>query len=159
MIIIGFACVGKTYLANKNKNVIDFQSTPYHYKISENVDSEKIKGGEHNFDINEKWPQNFVNEMLKLDKQKKIVLVSFRQNIIDILNELNVNYLIVLPEKKQKLEYIERAKKRNNTKDFVKGFEERFDKWIDVLNKQDKEKIILRSGEFLEDVLKRKNII
>ena len=155
MIIAGFPCIGKTTMAKTFKNVLDLSSTKFHYLIESNSINEQLKGNENSLIVNPNWPQNYINEILKMHKKYEIVFILARDYILEELNKLKVNYIIALPEEGLKQEYILRAQDRRNTDDFIKGFELRYDKWRNMMISQPVEKIYLKKGEFIENTLKR----
>ena len=160
MIIAGFPCIGKSTMAKKYDNVLDLSSTKFHYLIDEESLTESLKGREKSvLQKNPQWPQNYIDEILKVKDDFKIVFVLARDYILQRLNELNINYFVALPQEGQKEEYLKRASIRGNAEEFLKIFDERYEEWRTLLLSQPVEKIYLKQGEYIEDALKRNELI
>lgn len=158
MIIAGFPCIGKTTLANKSKDVLDLSSTKFHFLIEEGLINEQLKGSESTLKVNPNWPQNYINEIMNVQNQYKIIFILARDYILEELNKIKIPYCVAVPEEGLKQEYIIRAKNRGNNENFVEGFQLRYDKWRNLLISQPVEKIYLQQGEYIEDALKRLKI-
>ena len=77
---------------------------------------------------------------------------------LEIMNERGIKYYLIYPERKLKEEYKKRAISRGSNTDFTEGFFYRWDKHIDDCeNNTCPNKIILKSNEYLSDVLDRIN--
>ena len=155
MVIAGFPCIGKTTMAEKYDNVLDLSSTKFHYLIPDNIKNEALKGNESKLKIHPSWPQNYIDEIITVKDKYDVVFVLARDYILEEMNKLNIPYLIAVPEENLKQEYIIRAVLRGNTKNFVLGFDARYDKWRNMMLSQPVEKIYLKKGEFIEDALNR----
>jgi len=157
MIIVGFPCIGKTTVAKKYNNIIDLESTQYHYLTSGTV--EEFKGKEYLLKINPEWPDNYIREIIASNKKYDIVFVLSRDYIIEIMLSKKIDFIVALPSKGQKEIYINRAKKRGNNKDFIEGFKKRYSIWRQKLLDLKANKIILNKEEFIEDYLIKNNIV
>ena len=155
MIIVGFPCIGKTTMAKNSDSVLDLSSTRFHYLIEEDLIDEQLKGNENNLIVNPNWPQNYMDEILKMSNKYEIIFIHARNYILEELNKLNIDYFVAVPEEGMKEEYILRARLRGNNKDFINGFELRYDKWRNMMISQPVGKIYLKKGEYIEDTLKR----
>jgi len=82
IIISAFAGLGKTTLGNKYSNVIDLESTNYHWifdiKERTTLNSEELKGIKQR-QLNPEWPSNYIRAIQKY------------QN--DVLDEIIMNNL------------------------------------------------------------------
>ena len=159
MIIAGFPCIGKTTMAKNFDNVMDLSSTKFHYIIKDEEISEQLKGNEDNLIVNPQWPQNYIDELLKIRDNYDIIFILARDYILEKLNNLKIEYVIAIPEEGLKEEYILRAKARGNNEDFIRGFDLRYDKWRNMMISQPVKKLYLKKGEFIETALKRLNYL
>lgn len=155
MIIAGFPCIGKTTMAKKYANVLDLSSTKFHYLIEDVLINETLKGMECNLKLNPDWPQNYLEEILKVQKKYDIVFILANDYILHKMNNLGIQYLIAVPEENLKQEYLDRARIRGNIESFVLGFDARYDKWRNMMMSQPVEKVYLKKGEYIEDTLIR----
>jgi len=73
----------------------------------------------------------------------------------------NIHYDIVYPEIDSKQDYISRMKKRGNNIEFINNMQENFEKYCFACANDEfaDEKIKLKKGEFLEDVIKKLKIL
>lgn len=160
MIIAAFACTGKTTIAKNNKNYIDLESSDYKWIFDEsikNIDKEKRKGAPGRT-LNPEWPYNYINKIKELKDVYEYVLIVPDTEVLMHLDFDEINYLVVVPEKDNKKEYIERAKRRENHQVFIDFIDRFYEVLIEVLYVSvDNERIIiLEKGKYLEDI---KNIL
>ena len=158
MIVAGFPCVGKTTMGKKYNNVIDLSSTKFHYIVEKNEINEKLKGKEKEHQVNHEWPQNYIDEIVRIKNDYDLIFVCDRVEILSLMLEQNIDFFIAMPYKSLKYDYIERAKQRGNNETFLKIFEEKFDIWWRGMNSLPVRKIYLEKGEYVEDALVRLNL-
>ena len=158
MIIAGFPCIGKTTMAAKHNKVLDLSSTPFHYIVDLEQINEGLKGKENSLPLNPNWPQNYIDEIIRVKDLYDVVFILARDYILDELNKLKITYIVAVPEVDLKDEYISRAVNRGNDQSFIQGFQLRYNKWRDMMIGQPVKKIYLKKGEFIEDTLKRLNL-
>lgn len=154
MIISGFPGIGKTELAKKYENVIDLDGMPYIYELTleqEKISYEKLKGTFKEKSNN--WPENYIEEILKRQKQYDIVLICQHQELLEKLNERNIDYITVFPNITCKEEYSKRYKDRGNSEQYIEKKVKSFDSQIKYLLKKSKKYWILNKGEYLENRL------
>lgn len=155
MVICGFAGIGKTYLGNKYKNVIDLESSDYKWIYSNRankMDKEKRKGLTQR-NVNYAWPDNYLDAITDANAEYDLVLVSQSLDILDELHLMKVPYILVFPKLELKEEYIQRCIDRGNQENFIWFIDRYYEKLIKNLMKRPEEKIILDTGEYLEDAL------
>lgn len=128
-IISGFAGVGKSYVAKNKTNYVDLESTPF----------------------NKNWDL-YADVAIHMAKNGYNVMISCHKEIRGKLKERGVEYIVYLPTKEEKYDYLKRYKNRGNNEAFLKLFEDNFDKFIDEIDITEKNKFWLH-GRFLSDVL------
>ena len=134
MIIAGFPCTGKTTMGKKYANVIDLSSTRFHYIVEPDKINEQLKGNEKQHAVNPDWPQNYINEVIRLQDKYDIVFVCDRVDVLSLMVSQNIDFSVALPYQNQKYDYVQRAKQRGNNEKFLKICEERFDMWWNGMN-------------------------
>lgn len=128
MIICGFPGIGKSSIARTLPGIVDLESTPF----------------------NKNW-KIYADVIEHMDKNGYTVLVSSHRELREELLNRNINYFYVKPEKNLKEEYLERYKKRGNTKAFINQIK---DNWDNYLKSLKGENIVeLKSEEYLLDKL------
>lgn len=161
LIISGFAGIGKTTLQQNYANVIDLESSDFKWVYPnqniQNMDKEKRKAIPNRVQ-NPSWPLNYVKEIVQKSQEYDIVLVSQDKDMRDCLKEYGCNYIVCFPGKECKLDFIQRYIARGNNEKFISLVNSNFENWIDALMDEDN-KIIMESGEFLEDTLDRYGIL
>lgn len=162
LIISAFAGLGKTTLANKYTNILDLESTNYHWifekESSENLTNEELKGIKTR-KLNKEWPQNYIKKILEAQKEYNIVLITASEEIRNILVENNIDFIFAFPKSDSFQEITNRCIKRNNNKEFIEGIKEAFYKWQEDLKDYNYKVILVDKNEYLEDCLKRNKIL
>ena len=134
-IISGFPGIGKSFLSIwKGDAVLDLDSA--------------------NFTGENKW-ENYKNTLINSIGKYKYILVSTHPQTREILDELNIEYYIVYPDKSLKSNFIMRYKERNNNNSFIKLMEEHFENFVNSIeNSKGGVKIKLDKPDmFLKDIL------
>lgn len=146
-IICGFSGIGKSTAEQKNRKILDFESSGYSnifengFVVSRNKD----------------FPKNYIDKLEELIKNDEAYyyLLSCHQEVRDELKARGLKYIIVLPyrDKELKNEYKKRWLKRGSDIDFITKMNERWDEMIDSCVNDDAPKIYLDEGEYLSDIL------
>ena len=122
-IIVGYAGIGKTYLGNTFSDVIDIDSSDYHW-IYHNLeiacDIERRKDCIDR-ELNPAWPSNYIEAISQLYDQEKYsyILVVFKIELLPLLFERGLPFIIVAPREELKEEYRQRYIDRNNTDAYI----------------------------------------
>lgn len=136
VIVSGFSNIGKSYI--KNNNVVNCIDLDSHY-------FNKVDG----------WISVYVDCLLSLKETYDYVFITTHGDILNELNKRNIEYYLVYPERDLKEEYRKRAINRGSDKEFVEGFFKSWDRHIDdCIKNKCKNKIVLKSNEYLSDVIK-----
>lgn len=133
MIIAAYAGVGKTYLANYRKDILDMEVRPFKYDFPEGEGLlENDKGGDQ-YSLVSGWERNYLNALKRQLNFQRHILIPTDFNVLDLLDEEHVFYVIVYPENSEanRREYERRFKARGNSDEFVEMFSELF--WNMVL--------------------------
>jgi len=128
-IICGFAGIGKSHLAKNKVGYVDLESTPFN------------KNWDLYSDVAIHMAQNGYN-----------VMVSCHKELRDKLKEKGAIYRVYTPSRREKYGYLHRFKDRGNDDQFLKLFEDNFEKFVDEIA-EDEEHIFWLNGKFLSDVL------
>lgn len=128
MIICGFPGIGKSSIARTLPGIVDLESTPF----------------------NKNW-KIYADVIEHMDKNGYTVLVSSHRELREELLNRNINYFYVKPEKNLKEEYLERYKKRGNTKAFINQIKDNWDNYLISLKGENI--VELKSEEYLLDKL------
>ena len=146
-IICGFSGIGKSTAAQKNKRILDFESSGYSnifengFVVSRNKD----------------FPENYINKLEELIKTNEAdyYLLSCHEEVRDELKARGLKYIIVLPyrDKTLKNEYKKRLLKRGSNIDFITKMNEHWEEMINSCVNDDAPKIYLDEHEYLSDIL------
>lgn len=142
IIFAGFPGIGKTYFKSiSNKVVCDLDSSNF---------------SRINDKRNPLFPKNYIDSILDKIGKCDYLLISIHSEMRYELDKLNINYIIVIPDRNDKKEYIDRIKRRNENNDnFIERVNNLWDKWIDDIEKSDKNIIILNKNEYFSDFIKK----
>ena len=92
----------------------------YHYIVEHDKINEQLKGNEKQHKVNPNWPQNYIDEVVRIKDNYDVVFVCDRVEILSLMISQNIDFLIAMPHKNLKCDYIERAKQRGNNEKFLK---------------------------------------
>jgi len=153
MIIVGWPGIGKSYLRiNKSINILDLETSPYKY-INYRDDKEYSRK-----EINPSWLKKYYNDLLFNSDKYDAVLTYNSPDILQILLENKVDFIIILPKTELKDEYLERYKKRNSDPGWIEYMSNTWDEQYSFLESLEQEKIYLSDGDYLEQALIKLNI-
>ena len=156
IIISAFSTLGKTYLGNKYKNILDFEASSYKWIYNDKEiakDIEKRKGVTDRIQ-NPNYPENYLKDLKKYSQNYDILLITLEKEIRNILKQNETEYFIAYPTKTDFT--VQRAINRGNNMYFSRGLEKSYKQWYPT-----KEENILwvKEDEYLEDVLIKKGFI
>ena len=147
MVICGFPGIGKSTCANNKCNMDDAESSAFsHIFDPEHPDIRKK---------NPAFPQNYIDHIKTMAGVYgyDFVLVSSHKEVRKALRDNGIPYIVVVPKKELKDEYLKRYIKRGSPQPFVDLL---YHKWNEFLNEIEEESapvVHLEAGEFLSDVL------
>lgn len=144
-IICGFSGIGKSTAKQKNRKILDFESSGYS-NIFEN-----------GFIVsrNKDFPKNYIDKLEELMKNDEAYyyLLSCHEEVRNELKARGLKYMIILPYRDYKNEYIKRWLKRGSDIDFITKMNECWDVMIDSCATDSAPKIYLDEHEYLSDIL------
>lgn len=156
IVISGFPGVGKSrYSSNfsvisDSFIVLDAESANYH----------KTNDSSNNlFDLTcpaEHWAVKYVRDIkrtLEQSENLRYILVSSHKEVRDELKKQSVPYIVVVPNKRLKREYLVRYLKRGDSLEFIDKIMDHWDKWLDDIQKTEKRVMTLDNDEYLSDIL------
>lgn len=161
IIVAGFGAIGKTTLQQKYKDVIDMESGMYQWDNVgfEDIPYEKRKGTTNRMKNNE-WPQNYFKAILEAQKKYKIVLTSMHWDLLNFFENNNIEYYLVFPSLDSEKILEKRCYDRGNNKIFVDKLKNNLKDWYYKISDYNPKKILnIEKNEYLEDVLKKENLL
>ncbi len=151
-IISAFPGIGKTTLVQINKNYIDLESSDYKWiDIDKTLPIEERKGTAKT--INPDFPNNYIKKINELTGMGFNVLISSHKEVREALQAQGIEYTIILPSLDMKEEMISRYLSRGNQESFVNLLKTNYEKFVGDLSIDPNEKIILKSGQYLSDLV------
>lgn len=166
LLVLAYMGTGKTELENRYDNVIDLDFQDYKYIYDESIRHlplEKRKGQNSLRTENPDYPNNFIKDALKELETGKIIVSPFIEHVYKAIdsdifkrNAKDTRIILVFPTEDNFEEYIERFKKRGNGEEFILRRRREFPSLVDLFNNasnDEYEKVIIKQGQFLSDVL------
>lgn len=151
-IISAFPGIGKTTLVQTNKNYVDLESSDYKWiDIDKTLSIEERKGTAKT--INPYFPENYIKKIIELTDMGFNVLISSHKEVREALQAQGIEYTIILPSLDMKEEMISRYLSRGNQESFVNLLKTNYEKFVGDLSIDPNEKIILKSGQYLSDLV------
>jgi hypothetical protein len=100
------------------------------------------------------FPNNYIQDVIKMIGRTQYLFISTEPLILKELNKLNVDVKLIYPENKLRNEYLDRFIERDSPHDFIGAIMKYWNVWINELKEQNYcEHIILKSGQYLQDVI------
>lgn len=150
LIICGFPGVGKSTasaLASecKNYDFNDMESSAYSWIVG--FDGKRTR--------NPSFPACYVDniEMNASQYGYPVVLVASHKSVRDEMKKRGIPYIIVVPDKGLKDEYLLRYVARGSDIDLIEQVYDHWDEWLDEIETDGAPVIHLKSGQFLADVI------
>ena len=164
LLIMAYMGTGKTEMENRYKNVIDLDFQDYKYIYDESIRHlplEQRKGSVNLRSENPDYPGNFIKSAIDLLNSGKIVISPFIEHVFKAYdsdefknNVKDVRVILVFPMENNFKEYEARFKNRGNTEEFIERRRKEFPSLVKLFeNAHDYEKITIKSGQFLSQVL------
>ena len=144
-IICGFSGIGKSTAEQKNRNIVDFESSGFSHTYENGLQT----------GLNASFPRNYIDALCDLRDNGCAThyLISCHKEVREELKKRGLDYVIVLPTAEQKNEYMKRWLKRGSSVYFIKSMESRWDDMVRSCEEDDAPKIYLSSGEFISDLI------
>ena len=145
-IICGFSGIGKSTAAEqKNRKILDFESSGYSNIFENGFAVSK----------NKNFPKNYIDKLEELieTNEADYYLLSCHEEVRNELKARGLKYMIILPYRDYKNEYIKRWVRRGSDIDFITKMSERWDAMIDSCATDTVPKIYLDEHEYLSDIL------
>lgn len=164
ILILAYMGTGKTELENRYQNVVDFDFQDYKYIYDESIRHlplEQRKGSVNLRTENPNYPQNFLENAIKLLNEGKIVVSPFIDHVFRAYDNSNfkssvdnVRVILACPMRDNFDEYVQRFKQRGNSDEFIARREKEFSSLMDLFENADGyERIIMKPGEYLSSAL------
>lgn len=161
IIIAGFATVGKTFLSQKYKNILDLESSPYKYDYSgyEKNNYEKLKGTSDRKE-NKEWPYNYYNAIKEEQNNYDIIFVQLNLQHLEYFDKNKIEYYIVYPSLDSWEWVKQRSINRGNNEKYINKLKDVFEEYYIASKKSNcKEIFFVDEQTSLEDILKEKKFI
>ena len=152
IIVCGFPGVGKSSAAQRCRDVADIESTEFHWPTDwENINEpEKMRVEE-----NPNWVSDYVNHIADMASQYgySYCLVSCHDKVREEMDVRGIPYIVVVPNKDLKDEYLARYLKRGDSFSFINQINTNWDDWLDEIDKCGMPVIHLKAGQHISDIL------
>ena len=146
-IVAAMPSVGKsTYseksLANPNSTIkaIDLESSDYKWNIE---NGEKA--------LNPDFPNNYIESILwipELSPEVNVVFVACHSEVRLLLDEIGLDYTIVVPSLDRKDELLRKCRERGNDETFIKKYDENYECWISKLKDTKERHRVIELGRY-----------
>lgn len=103
------------------------------------------------------FPDNYIAHMKDViarhNDRPFLFLGSSHDSVREGMQVNGIKYVLVYPDRSLKDEYIARYKQRSSSEFFINFMADNWDKFIDSCENDPGDKIVLKSGQFLSDIL------
>lgn len=168
MIISAFPACGKTYAFEKMKDikglkVLDSDSSKFSW-VEQPIDagwiSEDLADTKYPIKVrNPKFPANYIRHIKDNMESYQYIFVSSHKAVRDAMNDNNIPYVLIYPDRSLLDTWVGRCYVRGNDKKFVDTLIENWDKWITECEEENgcSEKIKLQYNQYLLDVIEERS--
>lgn len=152
LIICGFPGVGKSYAEQLSNDIADCESNAFHFPVDwEHINEpEKMEVKE-----DKNWVNKYVDHIEDMASQygKPYVLVSSHVEVRTEMDVRGIKYIIAVPKKELKDEYLSRYVKRGSQVSFIEKMYFYWEEWLDEIENCGMPVIHLSSGQYIADIL------
>lgn len=103
--------------------------------------------------VNQGFPENYLRSIKGAIGQTSILFIGCQPEVLNLLREEGVSALLVYPNRRLKEEYMSRFRERGDSQGFRNLMYDNWDQFLDYLEVQDSERLILESGQYVSDVI------
>lgn len=145
MIICGFPGVGKSCVANNRTNILDAESSAFSWIF----DPDTVKKPERN----PGFPLNYIRHIKQMSERYEYILTATHEEVRNAMRAEGIQYIIVAPKRELKNEYLTRYLQRGSDIDFIEVLNEKWDEFLDGIERDGAPVIWLDKGCYMSDVL------
>jgi hypothetical protein len=157
-IISGFPGIGKSVCAKANPQFLDSDSVAYYWQRNIGGLIEKDGGGKNV--RHPDFPANYIHYLKNQMGKVPVIFVSSHKEVLDALVDGEIPFTLIYPASNLLSEYIQRYRVRGSSEKFTNLMWDNWDHLIPELDAQEKcDRIILKTGEYLSDVLSQVRVI
>lgn len=130
---------GLTYFCEHEESAIDFVCMPWKYtnfyEVSATLDEEEQIKTHDELELRFGWQEEYYKAIIDTVNQypDQIVVIPTISAVLRKLEENNIPYTLVIPDKELKEEYEQRYIERGNTEDFLDIFIGDWDFWMEQI--------------------------
>ena len=144
-VIAAFPGTGKSYFVaslSPGSKAIDLDTNEY------------TKGYDENgMPVDQEFPSNYFTAIKQAIGQTKYLFVGCQPEVINILQKEHISPILIYPERQLKDEYVRRFHERGSSHEFSNLVRDNWDKFLDYLEMRDGDRIVLKSGQYISDVI------
>jgi len=150
IIVSAFPACGKSYMFNNYNGkpfaMLDSDSSQFSWIKDENVNNTKER--------NPDFPDNYIKHIKDNIGKVDVIFISSHDIVRKALNDNEINFFMVYPDKLMKDEWIRRFKERGNNEGFIKFIGDNWDDFIDkIRSDQYSGYYELQRDEYIGDIL------
>lgn len=144
LIICGFPGVGKTTAERRSREVIDCESTAFHFTFENGMQKE-----------NPDWVSKYVDhiEQLASKENYQYILVSSHLKVRVEMEKRGIPYICVVPEIYLRDEYLARYVKRGDSAAFIQRLYDHWNEWLEEIDRHGAPVIHLAEGQNISDMI------
>jgi len=152
IIICGFPGIGKTTAEQRCRQAIDCESSGFQYRFDPTAVNAESPAGDYK---KKNWVKKYVDTLVELamDVRYHYVFASTHQEVRDELDARSVPYVVVVPERSLKDEYLSRYVRRGDSAEFITGISDHWAEWLEEIEENAPAVIHLKAGQVLADLL------
>ncbi len=150
IVIAAFPGTGKSYFVvnlSPNGKAIDLDTNAYTDGYDEDGKT-----------VNREFPANYLIAIKQAIGQTEYLFVGCQPDVLNMLHKESILPILVYPERQLKDEYTRRFHNRGSSEGFSNLVLDNWDQFLDYLETQDGDRIVLKSGQYISDVIDKQQL-
>ena len=161
IVISAYPCCGKSYIVENQKKIFRGITNDSGEKISV-ADSDSsgyswiYEDGERTDKRHPDFPNNYIEHIKGLMGKVDFIFVSSHKIVREALRDNNIEFVMVIPDKRELNEWMVRMYNREDTDEFINNQIDHWDEWLNEIEEETdtySKLIKLHRKEFLSDVI------
>lgn len=149
-VVCAFGGTGKSTLVKNDDRFVDMENSDYQWIYFEDIEDPELRKGSERV-VNPEFPKNYIDAVRKAVDRGKYVLCGTKPEVLKALKSANIEFLLLVPDKRDKELYRQRFINRGNKPDWYEDYLAKWDSQVCGYEESDYNMLYMRRGTYLSD--------